>query len=168
VDGKKVAYSLDDAIQVREISTGLRLPVINHGHRYSSIRTAASGKAFSVVSGRSVQGTLLAVATGWDKVSIWNIDESEPVVQLDVGVKAGAIAFSPDGDVLALGDTELILWNLSAGTVRTRLDWKRVQSSVNQNSLESIQSLSFSSDGRILAATTDFGQVIVWWNWWNK
>jgi WD40 repeat protein len=100
-------------------------------------------------------GSILASAEGTDKVvNLWNTDTGK--LQKTLGGHLGDIyyvAFSPNGDVLASGDSDgnIILWNPDTGQLlRT---WHA----------DTLDGLTFSADGRFLAnGGRDAPNVKVW------
>ncbi len=93
------------------------------------------------------------------------------VAQLAKGFSAGSMAFSPDGQILAIGELKnhvaarVRLLNVPAGEEIATLTMPNVN--ILSNALkgfrsDGFRSLVFSSDGRLLAAGTRYGQVIVW------
>ncbi len=100
-------------------------------------------------------GSILASAEGTDKVvNLWNTDTGK--LQKTLGGHLGDVyyvAFSPNGDVLASGDSDgnIILWNPDTGQLlRT---WHA----------DTLDGLTFSADGRFLAnGGRDEPNVKVW------
>lgn len=100
-------------------------------------------------------GSLLASAEATDKViNLWHADTGK--LQKTLGGHLGNVhfvAFSPNSDMLASGDSDgnIILWNADTGQlIRT---WHA----------EALAGLSFSADGNLLAnGSRDDGNVKVW------
>ena len=100
-------------------------------------------------------GSILASAEGTDKVvNLWNTDTGK--LQKTLGGHLGDVyyvTFSPDGDVLASGDSDgnIILWNSDTGQLlRT---WHA----------DTLEGLTFSADGSFLAnGGRDDANVKVW------
>jgi WD40 repeat protein len=100
-------------------------------------------------------------ALGGVQLTLWNTDESKPIVDLIADLKGDAIerpirsaAFSPDGQWLAAGDQKGVLrvWQLS--------DRKLVHT-IRAHDARLIQ-LAFSPNSQTLATTSYSGEVVLW------
>jgi len=90
-------------------------------------------------------------------IEIWQVPRLQMVRQLPEGRKVVALAFSPDGKILASGGVNnwVSLWELPEGKREKRLV-------VKIQRYDGIYSLAFSPDGRLLAAGTRYGSIYLW------
>jgi WD40 repeat protein/serine/threonine protein kinase len=128
---------------------------------------AATGKEFRALprqSGRvnslafSPNGKLLASA-GQDGVKVWEVATGRQAFSLDLVSAALAVAFSPDGQQLAIGcsDTTVRVWRVGrSGDVRTLR-----KSDEQQGHTEEVIGVAFSRDGRLASAGRD-ATVLLW------
>ncbi len=128
------------------------------------VRAAAlETEAADVVQLRSLAATTLS---GFDVAEAGVVAED---------INAGAIAFSPDGKRLAVGELKhaiaptMRIYNAQTGYLLDSLTISSVETSllkllVQQDSKyqDGISSLTFSNNGRWLAAGTRFGRIICW------
>src|SRR5439155_1289113 len=93
---------------------------------------------------------------GWDTTArVWNTQAFEPVILLNEhSDQVTALAFSPDGGLLACADSALAIhiWDAEAG--------KSLQ--VLREHDEEIRCLAFSPDGRLLAGGGSDNRVRIW------
>ena len=96
----------------------------------------------------------LAVA-GWSKVAIWDLEKREPAFQLPAqNGWVFAIAFAPEGNLLALGSVqgnEVQLLEFPSAKVRSTLPL-----------IQGVSALAFSPDGRTLASGEQNGRAAFW------
>jgi hypothetical protein len=85
---------------------------------------------------------------------LWDLSSDRMIRLLPGGSQINALAFSPDGKLLATGgqDNHVRLWNVATGTLRVVL-------SGNTGPVESV---SFSPDGKFLAGSSAGGMVRLW------
>jgi WD40 repeat protein len=85
---------------------------------------------------------------------LWDLSSDQMIRLLPGGSQINALAFSPDGNLLATGgqDNHVRLWNVATGTLRAVL-------SGNTGPVESV---SFSPDGKFLASSSGGGMVRLW------
>lgn len=82
-------------------------------------------------------------------VGIWRTEDGALVRWIHYTTcQGGKIAFTPDGEFLAVGTTKVALWRLADGALVRTLESSRQRSAQID---APIQCISFSSDGRILA-----------------
>jgi WD40 repeat protein len=111
-------------------------------------------------------GDTLAAGSYSGLVRLWDFSKSEPVVKRDIGKKSNAgqeyfvaserIAISPDGTLIAVGDTEstaVKLWSMTdekAAPVTLPADM-----SSQGGGIYAVNSIAFSANGKYLAAAVD-------------
>jgi WD40 repeat protein len=100
-------------------------------------------------------GVLLAANDSIGGFHLWSTVTRRPVAnQLSAAGEIFAFAFSPDGNVLAVGQPgSLSFWNLASDSVMSTLP-------IPANSVAG--SMAYSPDGRLLAATFPGGVIRVW------
>jgi WD40 repeat protein len=106
----------------------------------------------------SPDGRTLALDTGTGTVLLWDTRLRQVTGQLSVGGGIhDALAFSPDGSLLAISDDEpddvaVRLWNVST----------RSQITATSGGTSAFHSLAFSPDGSTLAGTSQDATVQIW------
>ena len=100
----------------------------------------------------SPNGQVLASTGGQQDrtVRLWDISSRDEIVTLRE--RANCIAFSPDGRTLASGWTDISLWDVSSGELKTELS----------GHTNEIRSIAFSPDGRTLASGSSDSTVRLW------
>jgi WD40 repeat protein len=89
-------------------------------------------------------GRLLAGGGDGPAVKLWAVDTGQEVCSLPVPEYCSALAFSPSGETLACGGTELALWDVKMEQkVRAITD-----------SPSDVRAVRFSSDGKVLASVS--------------
>jgi RNA polymerase sigma factor (sigma-70 family) len=160
-DGKLLATQ-DDAVPgvtLRHAATGREVRRISvAGGRVSAVAFAPDGKTLVGVTGNVVR--------------LWDVTSGQEVRRLEGHTdEIEQIAFAPDGKLLASGgqDQTIRLWDPATGAELRRLDGKiAFQEAIIRGGLKlrprGVLSLSFSPDGKVLAATTsgDDSTVRVW------
>jgi WD40 repeat protein len=104
----------------------------------------------------SPDGTLLATATGSSRmVRLWDAPRREERARFPAfGKKVTALAFAPDGRLLAAGcgDGTVRLWQAPRWREAARYDW----------GVGAVAALAFAPDGMRAAAGGPSGRVVVW------
>ena len=141
-DGKTLASgSGDGTVKLWDVETGRNIDRFGESHQTSISVTAVSF---------SRDGTMLASGATDGIVTLWDVATPELFATLEGHVGwITTLSFSPDGTLASGSTTEALLWDTETGTqIATPLSsW--------------IHSVSFSSDGSILAIGSDFG-VKLW------
>jgi len=134
-------------ITVWNVANGERTHVVNT--RYQFIKDAVF----------SPDGTQIAIASLYEQeVELWDITSEKTVLILTLSLGASgsvnSVAFSPDGKLLATGDSmgNVILWNVGNGqqvrVLNSGADW--------------INNVEFSPDGALLASGNGESSFTLW------
>lgn len=182
-DGKNLAGACwDGAIGIWNLESGKldkRIPV--HKQRLLTVAVAPDGKSFAWAgeyhdlgycdaAGKEIRslkvgslrsevalafapdGTLLA-GSSYDGVHLWQEFSGKPALTIPDSGGVGAMAFSPDGTTLAmLNGTKLLLWDVIGRQYVGGFVMER----------DFMEAFAWSGDGRMLAAATRGGSVLVW------
>src|SRR5438552_11298692 len=118
--------------------------------RMGTIRFRQGSNVESVVY--SPDGQVLA--SGGETVCLWHVATGKPLHRLTFSqFHGGGLAFSPDGRTLATAGEGLCLWDVATG--------KQLRQMKESNDAW-ILSVSFSSDGKIMASGNRNGGVLLW------
>jgi WD40 repeat protein len=100
----------------------------------------------------------LASASHDRRVIIWNIDEGEVIGTIEIDNSLDALAYNPNGQIIALGsnDNKVYLWSV-AGTPD---EWHQI--GVLEGHTQRILSLAFRPDGNMIASTSRDGTIRLW------
>ncbi|KAI1103866.1 hypothetical protein F4804DRAFT_352610 [Jackrogersella minutella] len=135
-DGKMIASGLGDGvIRVREFATGRVIDLVSHSEDVYDV--AFSPKTNNTVASKSSDGT----------VRIWNVDEGviKNRVIHDDASDYGAIAFSPDGNILAIASRgEVQLRNVEKRTLI-----KTFKCKINELCVMIANAITIAEDGEI-------------------
>lgn len=152
-NGQTVAASSRDAtVQIWQVDTGLLIGTIE-GFAVCGLAQGPCGVhslAFSPDSKTLAAGDWRGI------VRLWQV--SDGVVSREIKASWAvitAVAFSPDGEILASGsgqgDNKVKLWRVSDGALLFTLEHPEV-----------VTTIAFSADGQILAAGSMDGTVLLW------
>ena len=153
-DGMVLASaSGDKTLRFWEITTGRQLSLNNTGH-WGSITALAF----------SQDGSMLASVGGyWDKkVYLWNTNIGDNLFTLKGHKSSGKVlVFSKDDKTLACGydDGTILLWDVDTGRLQSSLT-KYVDPQPYSTKNTSIDALTFSHDGKMLASESSFRTVL--------
>jgi len=158
-DGRWLAAGSPDKVaRVWDLASG-RLGAALAGH------TAwVTGVAFDPAPADLAAARRLATATARDGVQVWDLEAGQPVAaRRPVGNtdSVRALAYSPDGALLATGspDEAVWLWDADGGAPRGVLD----AAGLGQGDwCACVWSLAFSPDGRWLATGATDARVRLW------
>ena len=94
------------------------------------------------------------LATAGQHVKLWDVRTQTEIATLQHDEYVWALAFSPDGQLLASGDGDgtVKIWNLQERQVISQLEGDTVR----------VDTLAFSPDGRTLASAGYDGQIKLW------
>lgn len=155
----------DNPTDVAFSPDGKTLIITNNGERSMFLWNIATEKvtatfpnprnAYIYNAALSPDGTLVAESANWaGHTYLWNMARRRYIAVLNnPGFGVDPLAFSPDGSTLAVGNGaaghgrgfgQVALWNLARRTIRT---------SYRTPDRAQVQSVSFSPDGTLLAAT---------------
>jgi len=138
-DGKFLAAgSVFGKVTIRDVVTGAEVLSVTAKERVSSISFSPDGKQLAFVAG--------------DRVTVLDLDTGQELRKLR---GAMACAFSPDGSILAYGDTG------ASGTIMLSEQGKRGERKMRGH-FNPITSLSFSPDGQLLASGGNDNAARIW------
>jgi WD40 repeat protein len=155
-DGRLLATAGSaDIARLWEIATGSLLRAVTPGPAWD-VAFSPDGLVLATAGGRSRSAPGVLAAAPADRAAwLWNIASGEVVNGLAVqGGRADAVAFSPDGQLLATaGAGDVVrLWDVSSGQL--------VRSLPRKSGLA--ESIAFSPDGRLLATAGAGGAARLW------
>jgi WD40 repeat protein len=139
-DGEHAAFSFADGT--------LKLYRLDFGREVESVR----GSPAEVLT-FSADGRWLAAGRADKRLVVIDTVTAKETGQFELDGVPGALAFSADGQKIAVGlDGAVALWDFAAQREVSRMN----------GGTERVRSLSFSTEGRRLAAGSDDGQGYVW------
>lgn len=154
-DSKKLAGMGDDFVSIWEVSTGRLLS----RHHHPNIRCLALSPDGATLATGSCTQDYNCSAPG--DIRLWDMRTSQlkRTFTHDAGIVG--IAYSPDGSVRASADEKRLLRLMDANTGKVTRQWQALTPKDVQDGLASLDSLQFSSDSKLLAAS-DRNQILVW------
>lgn len=154
-DGKTLVSADDDKIIFWDATT--REPIIDepieeHSNKINSVTYSPDGKT---IASASDDNTIIL----WDVTTQQSI--GEPLTEHTGPVNS--VAFSPADKILASGsdDNSIMLWDVSTPTNPVILTKYSIEESLAGH-LGPVNSLVFSSDGKLLASASDDNSIILW------
>ncbi len=145
-----IQFSPDNTQLAVASSIGIWIYDINNDEAQSLFADNAAG---AIKIAFSPDGRFIASSCSDRRVRVWNLINGQLLRAFDINhryVNDNAIAFSPDGRTLANG-TEL--WDIHTGQHKTTLKWHHS---------DRVQAMMFSTDGKMLATTTQRSNVRLW------
>lgn len=142
-DGRRVASAgLDNTIRIWDVETGDNIITLT-GHENHVLTVAWSS-----------DGQQLASGDGWGTIHLWDVNAGETVATLTSTYGEGirAVAYSPDGRILASADTTVRLWDVSTGESIATLTGHNAQ----------VNDVDWSTDGKRLASASSDNTVRLW------
>jgi sugar lactone lactonase YvrE len=144
-DGKQAAIEFYDV----QASLNAGKGVLDHTLSWSNRYTSQVPFVFSS------DGRLATI--GADSVKIWDVAKQNVVVTIDKQFSVNALAFSPDGHLLATTTTNgindtVLLWNADTGKQVAALNGHTA----------TINALAFNNDGTLLASGSSDGTARLW------
>ena len=149
-DGARLGHAFGDAIHLREIQTGATRELRPAVPESSRVRLAFSP-----------DGARLAGVCHWRTLCEWDGATGTLLWRLEVRETPTALAYSPDGNLIAVGDRRggLAIWEAAE---------QRLVATLDTSSEDPIFSLAFSPDGEMLASGGWDMAAVVWdtgnWN----
>lgn len=104
----------------------------------------------------SPDGKILATASHSGIVQLWNVRTHLQIGEpIDVGSSLVAVAFSPDGKILATAGKDIRLWSVATShLIASPIAWR--------GRFDPAVKLAFSPSGKMIAALTFRGSVLLW------
>lgn len=152
-DGRTLAYGDNERVRLLDIGSGSlrKVPVPGNGK-------SLTGK----IPRFSPDGKLLAISYGCGIVAVYDTQSLRQIIRLGNGLPASGcesfVAFSPDGRVLAYGDSYNVrLWDTVAGR-----DMGEPEMGNSPDGVDQVVTAAFTPDGKILAIGDRSKQVVLW------
>jgi WD40 repeat protein len=143
-DGRWLAATVDEKVQIQEAATG-RVVQVFRGHTRDVVSIAFSD-----------QGRWLVSASIDDTVRIWDAQAEVQVAPEGHTEMVRAIAFSHDRQLLATGSDDMTvqIWNTESGELQLHL--------ILDGGASSITSVAFSPDGQRVASSSYDDSTRIW------
>ena len=159
-DGKTVAFRGLGEIRLWNTETGneVAIPLADLSAGIRNIPWVWS-LAFSPDSKRLVSGTSKG------EIQMWDVATGEPQVAFAKwkALRARALAFSPDGALLAAGTHDYIhLWEVDTANALLPISIEHRRDRSSTDSAELLERLVFSPDGEVLVGGFDTGTIRLW------
>ncbi len=101
-------------------------------------------------------------------VSIYESDTLKEILYFETTLTVNSVVFSPDGETLATGldDKTVQTWSVKDGSLLKTFEYpkdeKGTEKEIDEASKEDVASIAFSPDGKLLAAGSSDGMVVLW------
>jgi WD40 repeat protein len=148
-DGKTLASgSVDTTVKLWDVASGKEVGAL-YGH---------DDQVYSVAW--SPDGKVLASGSNDGQIKLWDPVEYKLTRTMKPGGSVKCVAFSPDGKTLASGaGRTLFLWNVATGR---QLCQHETSSAVRSKDINFIETIAWTSDGKILAEGSWENTVTLW------
>ena len=134
-------------IQLQSTADGTMVPPFEHEDFVSAFSLTADGKLLASASIKTLDGKVKPI------IYLWDTSSGKFIRALVLDNPATALAFSPDGSLLAVAEGNAIqIWDVANEAVLATL-------TENTNP---VYLLAFSPDGKILASSGNDNQLILW------
>ena len=151
-DGKRLASAgFDHSTKLWDATTGKEIQDLV-GH---------DAEAFAVSF--SPDGQTLASGGNDMTIRLWNVADGRMIRTITTDGSVTSLAFSPDGRTIASGGFGApFLWNAKSGEKLKRLDKPSSGEKSDRFDEKFIYSVAWSPDGKLVAAGTNDGSIILW------
>lgn len=145
-----IARTGDTALQFWDVATGLPSALKSPPAKVKRGVLHPDGKTFAGITGRGV-------------LELWNLDTGERIkqrlVKRDIVVSVfSELAFSPDGNILAVGSgRNITLWEVTHSQGLVRANGEPLQAHSGE-----VSAMAFSSNSELLASAGADGALIIW------
>lgn len=165
-------WKIDNPIAALTYSPDGRYVAVGQASGTIQLRAVSNGQILHTLSGQPSQTSAIAISSkgdlasgassGTTGVNLWQVNKAveQPYAQLGANYSVHALAFSADGEILAVGSnsSEISLWRVADQRLLQTLEgppsWHPTK--------VAIQALAFSGDGTMLTACNQDEGVRVW------